>query len=94
MSDILDYDWINSRGQLYARLNALPDAYWWPVYDIEVQTGLIRIDVVGKLQVTSMYEVMGFKDDNGTEYGCDDFYCDGERATDAAAMAATQPSKE
>jgi hypothetical protein len=76
MADILDFDWINSLGQLYTRYLGT----WWPVYDIEVQTGLLRIDVCGKLDVLHMDDVMKFKDDDGTEYDCDDFYCDSERA--------------
>jgi hypothetical protein len=79
MADLLDFDWINSLGQLYTSQYS-GTGTWWPVYDIEVQTGLLRIDVCGKLQIMHIDDVMKFKDDGGTEYSCDDFYCDGERA--------------
>lgn len=78
--DKLDYDWINSLGQLYAKSGS-----WWPVYDIEVQCGLVRIDVCGKLDILRMSDISRFKDDNGNEYPTDDFYLDGERAILAMA---------
>lgn len=77
MSDILDYDWINSLGQLYANVMET----WWPVHDIEVQTGLMRIDVCGKLDVMDLHDARRFKNDDGEEFEVDDFYLDSERAT-------------
>ena len=46
------------------------------MYDIEVQTGLLRIDVVGKLQVTDIGEVMFFTDEAGVKHDADTFYSD------------------
>jgi hypothetical protein len=48
----------------------------WPVYDIEVQTGLLRIDVVGKLQVTGIGEVIFFTDESGVKHDAETFYSD------------------
>ncbi len=64
-------------------LNALPqpfmarfcgDTWLWPVYDIEVQTGLMRIDVMGKLQIMEFCEVMELHDADGVTHDPDDFY--------------------
>lgn len=76
MSDQLDYDWINSLGQLYANIMGS----WWPVHDIEVECGIFRIDVCGKLDVLHLMDARAFKDDAGNEYSPDDFYLDSERA--------------
>lgn len=76
MSDKLDFDWINSLGQLYANIFGT----WWPVHDIEVQTCLMRIDVCGLLEVRDLHDARGFKNDDGDEFQVDDFYLDSDRA--------------
>lgn len=52
---------------LIEKLNALPQPLYarfcgdkkkWPVYDIDVETGMMRIDVIGKLQVMHFGEIM------------------------------------
>lgn len=66
-------DYINSLPQpLFARFGAT----WWPVYDIEVQIGLVRIDVCGKLDIKHIGEVFLFRDANGTEHDPETFYSD------------------
>jgi hypothetical protein len=63
-------------------LNALPQPFMarfcggdtWPVYDIEVETGLMRIDVCGKLQVMLFADVMELTDCDGVKHDPDSFY--------------------
>jgi hypothetical protein len=78
MADLLDMDYINSLPQpLWARTGR---DWWWPVHDIDVETGLFRIDVCGKLDVLHIGGVLVFRDANGKEHDADDFYVDAERA--------------
>jgi len=61
MTDKLRMDYINSLPQPFL-VRLCGDTIWWPVYDLEVETALMRIDVVGKLQAMSFAEVMEIKD--------------------------------
>lgn len=54
----------------------------WPIYDIEVGTGLLRIDVCGKLQVKHIGDVRFFRDADGTQHDSETFYTDHEQAND------------
>ena len=75
MADKLRMDYINSLPQpLLVRFCGDSDKYWWPVIDIDVETGLTRIDVCGLSQVTSFGEVMCVKDANLEEYDPETFY--------------------
>jgi hypothetical protein len=73
MSDLLNMKLINSLGQLYSRDVGDWD-WWWPVYDIDVETGLFRIDVCGKLQAKHIGDVASFKDDSGRQFDPESFY--------------------
>ena len=67
-------------------INALPAPFYarfcggdvWPVYDIDVQTGLMRIDVCGLLQVKHFADVTEIRDADGDTHDSDDFWL-GER---------------
>ncbi len=48
----------------------------WPVHDIDVQTGLMRIDVVGRLQIMHFSEVKDIRDADGGSHDSDAFYND------------------
>jgi hypothetical protein len=85
-SDLLDMDYINGLGQLYVRYLGSKD-WWWPLYDIDVQTGLHRIDVMGKLDCKHISDVAQFRDDNGKCYHPDDFYTDSESWIDRAPVS-------
>ena len=52
----------------------------WPVHDIEVGTGLLRIDVCGLLDVKHIGDVKAFRDASGAEHDPDTFYTDYESA--------------
>jgi hypothetical protein len=54
----------------------LGDKYWTPIHDFEVQTGLIRIDVCGLLEVKHISDFTRFRDDGGTEHPAEGFYSD------------------
>lgn len=77
MSDLLRMDYINSLPHPFlARFCG--DKIWWPVNDFEVQTGLMRIDVCGKLQVKHFGEVMEIMDGDHCHHDPDTFYTDWE----------------
>lgn len=74
MTDLLDME----------KLNSLPQPLWvrqwgrtsfdWPIYEICVETGLMRIDVCGKLDNWHIGDVAQIKDDHGDIYDADFFY--------------------
>jgi len=77
MSDLLRMDYINSLPQPFiATLIGCKSE--WPIYDIEVQTGLVRIDVMGKLDVLDIADVSYFTDMDGVKHDAETFYCDFE----------------
>lgn len=49
MIDVLRMDHINSLPQPFLVRFCGDKDWWWPVHDFEVGTGLMRIDVCGKL---------------------------------------------
>ena len=51
---------------------------WWPVNDFEVQTGLMRIDVCGLLQVKHFSEVMEIMDGDNCRHDPETFWTDWE----------------
>lgn len=86
-------------------INSLPQPFMatfiggdeWPIHDIDAQTGLIRIDVCGKLQIKHISDVRSFQDMNGINHDSETFYSDYEQpsnsANDAkAALAKTDPN--
>lgn len=81
MADVLRMDHINSLPQPFlARFCG--DKTWWPVNDFEVGTGLMRIDVCGKLQVKRFGEVVEILDGDHQSHDPDTFYVE-ETTSDA-----------
>lgn len=73
MTDRLRMDYINSLPQPFvARLCGGSD---WPIHDIDVETGLLRLDVCGKLEVRRLSDVMEITDIDGGKHDPDDWYC-------------------
>jgi hypothetical protein len=71
---LLNMDYINS---LPLPLFAILYGDWgWPVYDIEVETGLLRLDVCGLLQVEHIDSIKYFRDAEGTRHDGETFYSD------------------
>jgi len=74
MSDLLRMDYINSLPQPFMA------TFWggdeWPLYDIDVETGLLRIDVVGKLQICEIGDIKEFTDEAGCKHDAETFYID------------------
>jgi hypothetical protein len=54
------------------------DEHWWELHDVDVETGLLRINVMGKLEARHFGEVMELQDLNGVIYDSDYFYNDNE----------------
>lgn len=73
MSDLLDME----------KINSLPQPLWtwdnWPIYDIDVETGLYRIDVCGLLEARKFGEVIYIRDANGEKHDPEDFYLEEQR---------------
>jgi hypothetical protein len=89
MSDLLNMEFINSLPQpLWARKYGNKD-WWWPINDMDVVTGLFRIDVCGLLEAWHFDDAAQFKDDNGVLYEPEQFYSD-----DAAHAQPSNQSNE
>lgn len=72
--DRLDLEKINSlEHPLIARMYG---GDRWPVHDIDVETGLIRIDVCGKLQTKNFTEVSHLYEANNKPHVAHKFYVD------------------
>lgn len=92
--DLLRLDYINSLPQPFIARFIGGDE--WPVHDIDVQTGLLRIDVCGKLDVKHIADVRFFRDEAGVEHDSETFYSDYEpsAATPCAIPEPAQASME
>jgi hypothetical protein len=92
--DLLNLSHINSLPQPFVvRLLGDKD-FNWPLWDIDVETGMLRIDVCGKLDVKHISDVSMFRDDAGREHTPDSFYLEDEPAcTDCGGSraCATRP---
>lgn len=75
MADLLRIDYINSLPQPFMA-HFYGSEVEWPVYDIDVETGTLRIDVCGLLQVKHIGDVKFFRDVAGFEHESDSFYSD------------------
>lgn len=74
-SDLLDMAYINSLPQPFLG-KTLGRGWWWPIHDIEVQTGLVRIDVCGLLDVKHITDFTVFQDGRGVVRSVEAFYSD------------------
>jgi hypothetical protein len=73
-ADLLNIDFINNLYQPLWIRQWGDKEFLWPVYDICVLTGLIRIDVCGKLQAMHFSDIAEIKDDSGNIYEAEEFY--------------------
>lgn len=74
MADTLDMDYINSLPQPF--IGRELGGYQWPINDFEVATGLLRIDVCGKLCVKHIADFTHFTDGYGITRRAEAFYSD------------------
>ncbi len=74
MSDRLKMDYINSLPQPF--IAHFYGGSEWPVEDIDVETGLLRIDVCGMLEVKHIGEVKFFRDMDEIDHDAETFYID------------------
>jgi hypothetical protein len=72
--DLLRLDYINKLPQPFIAHFYGGDE--WPVYDLCVETGLLSIDVCGKLQIKDIIDVKFFRDESGVEHASETFYSD------------------
>lgn len=77
MSDKLRMDYINSLPQPF--MARLYGGWTWPIYDIEVETALCRIDVCGRLQVISFVEIAEITDEAGVKHDPEEWWVDAEQ---------------
>ena len=75
--DKLRIDYINSLPQPF--IATFFGNSEWPVHDIDVQTGLLRIDVCGMLQSEHIGAVKFFTDEAGEKHDAETFYTDWEQ---------------
>lgn len=75
MSDLLRLDYINSLPQPFM-VRLCGDKIMWPIETICVETGLMRIDVCGKLQPVHIGDAMEFLDMDGNSHDPESFYSD------------------
>ncbi len=74
-TDLLDMAYINSLPQPFIGVT-LGGKWEWPIHDIEVETGLVRIDVCGKLDVKHICDFTAFVDGRGVRHPAEGFYTD------------------
>lgn len=80
MTDLLNMAHINNLPQpLFVRDYGSKD-WWWPVYDIDAETGAYRIDVCGKLDAKHISGAAEFRDANGVVHDSESFYLESESA--------------
>ncbi|UCV00262.1 hypothetical protein [Acidovorax radicis] len=73
-SDMLDMAYINSLPQPFVAIGR--DGWGWPVESIDVETGLVRVDVCGLLQAMHVSDFASFRDDAGIGHTAEGFYSD------------------
>lgn len=73
-ADVLDMAYINSLPQPF--MGKQLGGWWWPIHDFEVASGMLRMDVSGLLQVSSVGDFTRFRDGNGDERSSEAFYSD------------------
>ena len=78
MNDELNMDYINSLPQPF--IATILGGQEFPVYDICVDIGVVRIDVCGLLQRVCMSEIRAIKDANGVIHDTETFYSDYEHS--------------
>ncbi len=76
MTDRLRQDYINSLPMpLYASIDH-SKKWFWPINVIDVETGCLSFDVMGKSQPSHIQDVAIFKDGEGNEHDPETFYTD------------------
>lgn len=81
-NDLLDMEHINGLPQPFmANLGGMLGN--WPVYDIDVESGLVRIDACGKLDVKHISDVLHFLDADGNQHETESFYAAGDSSRNA-----------
>lgn len=72
--DRLQMDYINSLPQPF--IVRFAGGNEWELHDIDVETGMLRINVCGKLQIKHIGEATLFRDADGNDHDAETFYSD------------------
>ena len=71
--NLLKHDYINSLPQPFMA-KFFGEVIKWPIHDICIDTGCLRIDVMGKLTARHVSDVDYFTDLEGNKHDADTFY--------------------
>lgn len=82
MTDLLRMDLINALPHPL-QIREFSHDWWWPLIDIDVQSGLYRIDVCGLSQTKQVGGCDQIMDDAGNIHDIDIFYTDSEPEQEA-----------
>lgn len=74
-TDKLRMDYINSLPQPFL-IRFAGDKNFWPVHDIDVESGCLRIDVCGLLECRHIGEAIEFLDADSNKHDPETFYSD------------------
>ena len=74
MPDVLRMDFINSLPQPILGRDLGTGDWWWPINDFEVESGMCRIDVMGRLQPRWVIDFSVFRDADGVEHAPDSLF--------------------
>lgn len=78
MADLLNMERINQLPQPFVTRLLGDKEFLYEIESIDVQTGLLRINVCGLLQVSHISEISSFRDAQGKEHDPETFYADYE----------------
>jgi len=74
-NDVLDMELINSLPQPFMAIEH-NEKWQWPIHDVDVQTGCMRIDVCGLLQPCHLLDYKFIEDSDGKRHEPESFYFD------------------
>tara|TARA_R110000851_G_scaffold32794_1_gene87707 strand:+ start:88 stop:336 length:249 start_codon:yes stop_codon:yes gene_type:complete len=76
--DLLRIDYINSFSQPFMACLTVKNGAEYMVENIDVETGFLKIDVMGQYDVIHVSDVKYFIDDDGLFHSSDSFFSDYE----------------
>lgn len=72
MNDLLNFDYINSLPQPFSATLVGDDD--WPVIDICVKSGIVRLDICGAVDIMDISDVVCFTDSLGSIHYAETFF--------------------
>jgi len=74
MADLLKFDFINSLPQPFMIRQFGEKDFMWELIDVDVESGLLRFWVCGKVQIGHIDDVAEFRDMDGGVHDSESFY--------------------